>query len=385
MKILKKFVDLINLYCSMLNRRDSNTWIFGAWFGEKFTDNPKQFYLYCLQQGINAVWFTKNSDLYKEMVNMNLPVCMMGTEEADKIAAHAKYNVFCTSSADTDLFHVGGAVNINLWHGIPIKKICHDDNISVNGIQTKIYRRIVELLLYLPTRKTFYFSTSEQVSKIYKQCFKTDDKHVIQIGQARNDAFFNGSLRKYSYDEIDYKKIVVYMPTHRNEGNKIIDLSRIFNLARLNFFCKENDILFMVKKHFYHKDEKTDLSDYSNVIDITNENVDTQELLYNADILITDYSSCYIDYLLLDRPVIFYNYDFEDYLVNDRDLYYNYNAVTPGEKVSTFDGLIDALTSAVSGNTEYFNKQKEIKELFYSPENQGLVCPKLLKKIMQLD
>ena len=56
----------------------------------------------------------------------------------------------------------------------------------------------------------------------------------------------------------------------------------------------------MIRRHFYHKGEKVDFSMYSNITDITEKSMDIQELLMDTDILVTDYSSTYIDYLLLD-------------------------------------------------------------------------------------
>lgn len=51
--------------------------------------------------------------------------------------------------------------------------------------------------------------------------------------------------------------------------------------------------------------------------------------------LVTDYSSIYFDYLLLDKPIIFFNYDLEEYLNNSRDMYFNYDEFTPGRKYKT--------------------------------------------------
>lgn len=382
MRIVAEIIKLLTLYCSMMNKRDSNIWIFGAWFGEKFADNPKYLYLYCLEQGINAIWFTHNEQLYNEMISHNLPVCMIGSKEANRTASHAKYNVFCTDRTDTDYIHTGGAVNINLWHGIPIKKIGYDN--KKESFRYTMYYKIREIIWYLPTRKTYHFSTSDKLTEIFKSCFKTDSRHVIQIGQARNDCFFNGCLKKQSYKSIEYAKAVVYMPTHRNEGKTKIDVTKIFDLGKLNLFCKDNSILFVIKKHFYHKHEETDLTQLSNIVDITQNDVDSQELLYNADVLVTDFSGCYIDYLLLDRPIIFYNYDYGDYILKDRELYFDYNAVTPGTKARNFDEFIEALEDAVNENSHYLKKQNEVKNLFYSKENQGEVCPGLCDAIRQL-
>jgi len=65
----------------------------------------------------------------------------------------------------------------------------------------------------------------------------------------------------------------------------------------------------------------------SNIKNIKNNNIETQELLLIADILITDYSSIYIDFLLTNKPIVFYAYDIKNYLSKDRELYFNYNNV----------------------------------------------------------
>ena len=50
-------------------------------------------------------------------------------------------------------------------------------------------------------------------------------------------------------------------------------------------------------------------------------------LMKVTDILITDYSSIYFDYLLFDKPILFMPFDFEDYIENNARFYYNYNCV----------------------------------------------------------
>ena len=163
------------------------------------------------------------------------------------------------------------------------------------------------------------------------------------------------------------------------------EIDKIFDLEKLNQYCQKNKCLFMIKKHFYHKNEVVDLSKYSNIVDYTNLDCDTQELLFNADVLITDYSSCYIDYLLLDKPVIFYCYDYANYLENDRDMYFEYDSVTPGPKVKDKNDFLVALNSSLNGNSEYRDKIQEVKNLLYSKDNQCAVCEKTLLEMDKID
>mgnify|MGYP000878897427 FL=1 len=174
------------------------------------------------------------------------------------------------------------------------------------------------------------------------------------------------------------------MPTHRNEGKKQINLDNLMDLNRLNKWCEETNSIFVIKKHFYHSKEKTLEKEYSSIIDVTNEKVDAQELLKYSKILITDYSSCYIDYLLLNRPIIFFNYDYDDYLRMDRSLYFPYEKVTPGEKCQNFDELLVTLQNLYVGKDDYREQRENIKTFFYSSETQKSVSEKIINHVLNL-
>ena len=381
--VLRLGKKVFYLYTTSLIRKNDTLWIFGSWFGEKYADNPKYLYEYCLSQGMNVVWFTRSPKVYDELKASSRPVILSGTKEANRLASIAKYDVYCTNECDTDALHTGGAIHINLFHGIPLKKFGYDDKVTDNLDNSKV--RLKDKMYSFPNRKTYTFPTSATVAKIHKSAFKVDEDHIIQIGQARNDCFFDGSLPLVKYSDIHYNKVILYMPTHRNEGKSEIAIDKIFDLKKLNHFCRDNDLLFIVKKHFYHKHETADFSAYSNFIDLSSGVYDTQEMLFNADILITDYSSCYIDYLLLNRPVIFYNYDMNEYLMNDREMYLDYNNVTPGPMVQSCDALLAAISSALKMDVKTDANYLRVKNMYYSPSNQSAVCPQLVDAILKLN
>ena len=88
-----------------------------------------------------------------------------------------------------------------------------------------------------------------------------------------------------------------------------------------------------------------------------------------TDILITDYSSIYFDYLLLDKPILFMPFDFEDYIENNARFYYNYNCVTPGPKCKDWNNVMEHLEKTfVSDGSTYgdcYQKQRDtIRQMF---------------------
>ena len=86
------------LYLSMLNKRDKNLIVFGAWFGEKFADNSKALFLYALEKGRNVVWITKSEDVYLKMKGQGYPVELAYSKKGMRACSKAGYVVYSTGS-----------------------------------------------------------------------------------------------------------------------------------------------------------------------------------------------------------------------------------------------------------------------------------------------
>ena len=97
--------------------------------------------------------------------------------------------------------------------------------------------------------------------------------------------------------------------------------------------------------------------------------VDPYPILKHTDALISDYSSIFFDYLLLDRPLVFYPYDLDDYRKYSRALYDDYDSVTPGPKATDAAGLQRTLTTLLSSYDEqarrYAAEREAVRSRFY--------------------
>ena len=115
------------------------------------------------------------------------------------------------------------------------------------------------------------------------------------------------------------------------------------------------------------------------------EDVDVYTFLPFTDLLITDYSSIYFDYLLLNKKVVLFPFDFEDYLTGSRMFYFDYFKFMIGDYAYSFEELLTILKEETTSFT-LNSRQKEILKLFwddYSGEsNKGLV--QYLTKQIQL-
>lgn len=371
----------------MLSCRNKNLMLFGAWFGQKYDDSSKILFEHISKNHpeTKAVWITLNKDVLHQVESKGFLACYGRSAKAVWLALRAKFFVGVTlihgedGGALTSMF-MGGMTFINLWHGIPLKKIVYDDvyDSKYHGATDLIMR----FLLWMPLHKTYHIATSEAIVNRFIGCFKSDKKHVLNLGMARNDFFFlpHDNIFKQGVG----KKIVLYMPTHRSEGNEIMNMADILDLPLIEKFCEKYGFLFVIKKHYYHRNESTNLNPYKCIVDITKDNYSSQEMLDAADILITDYSSCYIDYLLLDRPILFYCYDLENYLSHERGLYEDYLANVPGPICKLKSELITFLENLINDDTSFEGLRNQKKDYYYSKQNQHLVSEQIYQKIATL-
>ena len=192
MNIVQRRLQYIKKICSLnlstLKKRDPNLFVFGSWFGDKFADNSKYLYLYFLQKGEKAYWITKNEEVYNQLKQDGLPAAMAYSEEGKRLCSKAGYIVTSTALSDVNENVIGGATRIDLFHGIPLKKIMYDD--EVGGKMLTRRQRVHELLTRRALKDYFVFSSSDTVSKSIRTAFRVDNDHILQYGLPRNDAFF---------------------------------------------------------------------------------------------------------------------------------------------------------------------------------------------------
>ena len=110
----------------------------------------------------------------------------------------------------------------------------------------------------------------------------------------------------------------------------------------------------------------------------------SNESLYEADILITDYSSCFVDHLLLDRPQILFAYDLDHYMAHERNLYGDFRADATGRLCEDNAALLDELEKLAQGRDAYAGQRQRIRDFYYNPENQCSVAAKQVEKILSL-
>lgn len=385
LKSSRRYIDFlfqtIKKYLACLIPRSSSIYVFGSWFGEKYSDNSKYFFEYMSlnHPEITSVWISKSQEVVDAVRKLGFNAHLESSTEGKQYMKKAKYVFVSTGWRDIDENLIGGATVINFWHGVPLKKIMYDDQIY-NTLN--IRGNIAYYLNKFPQRNEFVVSTSETLSNIYINAFRRDKRHIVLIGQPRNDVFYSGSFGSLR-ERFPNKKIVTYLPTHRKQGSVTFDCNSILNLEMIDQLCMDNNCVFIIKKHFYHAKEDI-ITGYNNIIELTQEDIDPQDLMLSSDVLITDYSSAYIDYLLLDRPVVFYNYDLNDYLKTDRNMYFDYYSVTPGPVTKNFEELYIELHNIIVNNRDDYQELRfKIRKIFYDNKSMQKVSPIVYQLIQE--
>ncbi|WP_413358939.1 CDP-glycerol glycerophosphotransferase family protein [Robertmurraya sp. 2P01SA] len=261
-------------------------------------------------------------------------------------------------------------INIQLWHGIPLKGLSYmshyeNQNTEANHLAWSKFDHII--------------SSSQTYSTLLNACYGIDGNKYEVLGMPRNDMLFNQYVCKENLNrlfkrEFGGKRILFYLPTFRGtiygEKNGFLtsenDLFEDENLMRLNAFLKKNNIILITKPHPQEEREVIELSNIFFVKEkqLAGEKLDLYEILGAADVLITDYSSVYFDYLLLDRPIIFYTPDYDEY-VNERGLLLEpFDFWAPGEKCRSPEQLQECI-HRVFKNDNFTRARKQISNIMH--------------------
>lgn len=368
--LFRLFIHLI-YYLSGFFPRSENVWVFGSGGGKRFGDNPKWFFYYCNWRknnldftGSRFIWISRDKEVVQHIINMNYEAFYLYSIKGIYYCLRAKVYVFDNNPVDISYVLSRKAIKVNLWHGSPLKKIIWDALDNTLGKNRSYLKKDSSSLLKLFYRflHPLYFykidlltASSQYVKKCFCSAFYVAKDNVCITGYPRNDVFFDleyirNSLEneiQYKYilklKEVNrYKKIIIYMPTFRDTKLKSDNLT-VDDLFLLDRFMISNNCLLICKYHFITKKKNKNKLGLKNIIFLDPEE-DPYPILKISDILITDYSSVFFDYLLMDKPIIFYPYDFDTYVRNDRELYVdNYDDETPGPKAYNLNELMDLI------------------------------------------
>lgn len=276
---------------------------------------------------------------------------------------------------------------IQTWHGTPLKKLALDMDRMDMGGSTDIenyhqqFRKTCRDWDYLVSQNKFS-------TEIFKSCFAFNDRPILQIGYPRNDVLINDNypdkIREYKEKlglPLD-KKVILYAPTWRD--NEYSEKGKYKFASKLDFdkVRKElaDDYVFIVKYHYLVSDQ-IDWTPYKGFVYTFDETKDIAWLYLVSDMLITDYSSVMFDYSLLERPMLFFAYDLEDYKENLRGFYFDFVNDVPGPISKDTDQLIRDIKEY---NTNNWKEKYKIYHDKFNSIDDGHASQKIIDVIKKV-
>jgi CDP-ribitol ribitolphosphotransferase len=193
-------------------------------------------------------------------------------------------------------------------------------------------------------------SSSSEVA-FYAEAFGIPEARVYPTGIPRMDRFWDPGRAAASraatlaaYPAAVGRRVFLFAPTFRGHGAKTAtyDLDRL-DLPALHDLCVELDAACIIRMHPFVR-TPLDIPDAlaDRIIDGAISSIDINDVLFATDLLITDYSSVVYEFSTMDRPMLFFAYDLDEYVAS-RDFYVRYEDFVPGRIVRTFPALLDAI------------------------------------------
>jgi CDP-glycerol glycerophosphotransferase len=339
-----------------------------------FSDNVKYFFSYCLTKKSNTWFVTQNKATFKLLKSKGInKILFYPSLKSIVLLLRAEYLVVDNVKwiSNFKYYLLQRAVKIQLWHGIGSKRIALD-NPRIKHAKFKSILIAKGFLMGSIPYYDYIISTSEYYQKnLYKDAFKYGE--ILNLGQPRNDIFFRSineidmlNVDRSVYEEILKRKnegatIIVYTPTFRDTGGNLLT-DKVLNFEKLDEFCGDNNIFLIIKQHPFASD--FELSNCNHII-LYNKQMDLYPVMSISDLMITDYSSIYLDFVLMDKPIVFFIYDYKKYTKVDRSLRNDFLAITPGPKCYSQNELELEIVNFINEVDSYKTERKSVVELSY--------------------
>lgn len=312
--------------------------------GKRFADSPKAIFDYLRSHEefnrLKLVWAFEDPSQFDtgvENIKMDSWVYF-------KTALKAKYWISNVNIERGLNFKKKSTRYLNTWHGVPLKLIGND----------------------CPGRKDYdmsyvdYFCYSGPFEfSIYQSAFRLKADSLLLTGLPRNDELYHVDEKRILYTRKklnipEGKKVMFYAPTWRDsvDGGKTYNLAPPVDFVKWEKELGDEYVLLFRAHHFTTEHMKIDFNSF--IRDASNY-PDINELMIVSDVLISDYSATIFDFCILERPIVSFAYDLDDYK-QSRGLYIDLPSELPCGIVKTEDEVISQIKSM-----DYSDSCKRVK------------------------
>ena len=385
-RVLKNKETRVRYYyakCYDKNKVIDNIILIQSYAGDNFSGNPyymlkelcneKKYGTYTLYVAVKKQYINKTKKLIKTKNLSKVKLVVLNSRKYARLLSQAKYLI---NNVAFPMYFIKKKeqIYINTWHGTPLKGLGKSIKDAPHEIGNHQRDFFMTDYLIMPNEYTYNIMRKDYMLEgVYR------GKYIVS-GYPRNSIFYNEVEKEKIRKDLNLqnKKVIVYMPTWRRSGKvqsdktqNMIHINKILSLLdSLEERLLDNNVVY-VKLHYVVKDS-IDLSKYKKIKAFPS-NYETYEFLSIADCLITDYSSVMFDYANVEKKIILYAYDEEDYM-NGRSVYTSIHN-TPFSIAKTEEGVIDEIE-----RIDEFNSYKDFKNKFCSGDSLDL-CTKICEYI----
>ncbi|WP_259650810.1 MULTISPECIES: CDP-glycerol glycerophosphotransferase family protein [unclassified Shewanella] len=412
--IIRKLVYTL----AALSPRSSSKALFGS-YKEGFSDNSKYLYLHWQQtKYIRCIWISGNREIIEQLQNQDFEVYYRWSLKGVYHALTTKYYFYNSYIGDINQWLANGSTKVNLWHGLPMKKIEFDIN---TGPMAQVFNpegklALCKQWLFAHQQRItpdLMLSPSTLIDSLFSSAFRLNDSNtqlaedsnydkadgsdvhaaegsdyhnadgsvtsgtkLLRATNPRTDYYALDTSKRQPLDKIfssitqenmqpnsndafeqaatftpiptptptPTPSIILYTPSWRDSHKQGNPYSSAFDWQQLSNHLVANNQLFLLRLHPNEASLADELTEYANIINISHLG-DVYGFLQQVDLLITDYSSLFIDALPLNTPICFYRFDEAHYQQDCRNIY-DYATKLPdiAPKCTNFDELLQQLT-----------------------------------------
>jgi CDP-glycerol glycerophosphotransferase (TagB/SpsB family) len=336
---------LVNAAVARLTRlmgRDERCWLFGARLGSGFVDNARYLFEYADgRPEVRAVWLSSDPETVRRVRERGYEAYHARSWRGRWLALRAGRVLVTHGLRDVSLPWTGGAQVTNLWHGVPLKTVGFDAELADRPWPVRRAHR------YVAARYDLVVSPSPMAVHGLATGLGVDRERIRVLPYPRFDPLVAPETAPADpaaerlAARADGRSLVWYLPTFRAEG---ADLGDRVDFVALDDALDALDARLVVGAHpFERLTLPPDLDNVTELGDVA----DVSSVLRAVDVLVTDYSSVFVDFLALDRPTVFFAPDLDRYRA-DRGFYFDYEGLVPGPVVRDEADLPDALARALT-------------------------------------
>jgi CDP-glycerol glycerophosphotransferase len=336
--------------------------VFQSQLGQHYTGSPKYVYEAVRDRGaVDAVWVYAGST---QGFPKDARLVRRGSWRYYWALARAQYWVD-DQGFPRQFTKPPGTTYVQTWHGTPLKRMGFDSPAleSAGAGERAAHQAMID-------RWDCLVAPSEYFVETFARSYRYHGP-LLRSGSPRNDPLVNDDrdiekLRE-SLQIPAGRKVVLYAPTFRDRD---LRLKKSFQLQLdLETLLRElgDDYFFLIRPHYL--DKLTLPRQHAGFVGDASRYPDVTELLLVSDILVTDYSSVMFDFANLGRPMIFFTYDYEDYVRDERGTYVDLDQIAPGPMVTDTDGLVAALRNVGPDEAVYRERYAAFRERFCAYES----------------